>query len=189
MMTRWMLVLGALPAAAGLVGCAPCPGAPAEIGVVAGVSLAGIELGRPLQAAIDLYGEPAIQGLTFTFPFGVRGSVADANNNRIADPGDLVAELRALDPYDGRTAGGNGVGSAVSCVTAEFGKPDLTSRDVVYSAQGIGFVTTARITPQVPLGQIIASALSGADVSVYEVVVFFNSSTPFQPGTVPGEGG
>ena len=183
--TTYVLVVAVLGGCLGA--CAPCPGPPADVGIVPGESLAGIRLAQPLQTAIDLHGNPSVQGLTFSYEsLGLSGAVSDDNGNRIADSTDRVIEVRALEPYSGRTAGGNGVGSAVGCVAEEFGTPDRRSGDLVYSTRGIGFVTSARATPEVSIPQVFLAALAGTAVSVHEVIVFFDANTPFQPAVVPG---
>ena len=155
-------------------GCLPCPQGPADAPeIVPGRSMAGIELGTTYEQMVASVGaEPLADGLTFFYASGVSGSVTDANGDGRANGQDLVAQLTAEMPYRGTTAGGAGVGGALTCMREEFGDPDSSRGALQYDSLGIAFTASMVASDQVPLWQIVLAAMTRQPVSIRQVSIF-----------------
>jgi hypothetical protein len=144
-------------------------------------NIAGIELGATFLEVQQLMGDPRVRGLIMDYPdLGLRALMADVNGNRVADATDTVIEVAARAPFVGLTAGGNGVGSDLLCVEAEFG-PAGGGGGLVYDDLGIEFIGSNTINSSTRVDQIVFSSLTDTPVSVSQVVVFFRDVTVASP--------
>lgn len=128
---------------------------PAEI--IPGEEVAGIRLLEPFSNAKKLYGKPVVVpgpdiSLIFLFEdIGLMGGVLDLNENQVIDDDELIILMMIVAPYDGKTAGGNGIGSLLDDVEGEFGAAENVDIDKVnneeqhqYSKKGIDFTYDAK---------------------------------------------
>lgn len=105
--------------------------------IVPGRSAAGIKLGDPFKNVKELYGDPdGPLGVNRHFSYwepnrGISGSVDDNN---------LVTNVFLRRPNKAKTAGRNGIGSALKRVEEEFGKAEeIDKNDYWYWKRGIHF--------------------------------------------------
>ena len=121
-----------------------------EVEIYPGKGAAGITLGDPFSKAKSLYGNPTIDPeypQIFSYDnVGLLGGVLDLDKDNVIDNNEPIAVLMLVKPYNGKTAGGNGIGSTRTDVEREFGvspniEPDNENNREAhrYEKKGIDF--------------------------------------------------
>lgn len=126
--------------------------------IIPGEEMAGVKLMEPFKAVRDLYGDPEefadFPGFFVYEDIVLLGAVLDSDGDGRVDDNELVIILGVMEPYKGKTAGGNGINSRRSDVEKEFGTadeiepPDEGLQLYDYTSKGIMFnyeVLTQRV--------------------------------------------
>lgn len=96
-----------------------------DVGIVPGNRISDLSLGQTYEQILNKHGQPdIIDGDVFLYRKGIVGTVPDENKNGKIDKFEPLFMIGAFQPFEGKTAGGNGVDSSIKNFEREFGIPD-----------------------------------------------------------------
>jgi len=141
--------------------------------ILPGEGVAKIKLMDTFSKVKSLYGTPALDPKypdMFGYEkIGLLGIVLDSDDDKVIDDSEPVIVMMVIDPYKGKTAGGNGLGSSRADIEKELGPPPSVEPDnenkeetLVYENKGIDLICSTDTNTKPVVAIFIYFASKGA---------------------------